>query len=256
MTKLEKVIKGLEYTKEMITFNPSTGEDIEPENLNEADKITYDACIGAIALLKEQEKEIKALRVKQPLSSAESSRIESVWRLLHNWSEVPGVNKDGTFDGKTFMRWTKSVFAKSRKIDRIIPAQIILACAIKRGAPSDTDGFWMPHEIAAFMERKSNQKMLDSYGTAVFNSRGVYFVDKSMKADKELAGKYERQAEQAEEYGYVGLARVMRHQADLVMRMARENNEEDKIRDVYYDVKRKERLLAGQKEQEPIDTEE
>ena len=51
----EKVINGLEFTKAMITFNPSTGEDIEPENLNEADKTTYDACVGAIALLKEQE---------------------------------------------------------------------------------------------------------------------------------------------------------------------------------------------------------
>ncbi len=51
----EKVIKGLEFTKAMITFNPSTGEDIEPENLNEADKTTYDACVGAISLLKEQE---------------------------------------------------------------------------------------------------------------------------------------------------------------------------------------------------------
>lgn len=51
----EKVIKGLEFTKAMITFNPSTGEDIEPENLNEANKTTYDACVGAIALLKEQE---------------------------------------------------------------------------------------------------------------------------------------------------------------------------------------------------------
>lgn len=55
----EKIIKGLEFTKAMITFNPSTGEDIEPENLNEDDKITYDACVGAIALLKEQERIIK-----------------------------------------------------------------------------------------------------------------------------------------------------------------------------------------------------
>lgn len=51
----EKIIAGLEFTKAMITFNPSTGEDIEPENLNEADKTTYDACVGAIALLEEQE---------------------------------------------------------------------------------------------------------------------------------------------------------------------------------------------------------
>ena len=55
----EKVINGLEFTKAMITFNPSTGEDIEPENLNEADKTTYDACLGAIALLKEQETVIR-----------------------------------------------------------------------------------------------------------------------------------------------------------------------------------------------------
>lgn len=56
--RCEKVIKGLMFTKAMITFNPLTGEDIEPENLNEEDKISYDACVGAIALLKEQEAEI------------------------------------------------------------------------------------------------------------------------------------------------------------------------------------------------------
>ena len=55
MPDMENVIKGLEFTKAMITFNPSTGEDIEPENLNEEDKTSYDACVGAIALLKEQE---------------------------------------------------------------------------------------------------------------------------------------------------------------------------------------------------------
>ena len=55
MHDIEEVIKGLEYTKAMITFNPSTGEDIEPENLNEADKTTYDACVEAITLLKKQE---------------------------------------------------------------------------------------------------------------------------------------------------------------------------------------------------------
>ena len=55
MNDKEKVIKGLEFTKAMITFNPSTGKDIEPGNLNELDKISYDACVGAIALLKEQE---------------------------------------------------------------------------------------------------------------------------------------------------------------------------------------------------------
>ena len=55
MIDLNEVIYGLEYTKAMITFNPLTGKDIEPEDLNEDDKITYDACVGAITLLKGQE---------------------------------------------------------------------------------------------------------------------------------------------------------------------------------------------------------
>ena len=60
MIDINKVIYGLEFTKAMITFNPSTGEDIEPENLNEDDKITYDACVGAITLLKKQDEEVRA----------------------------------------------------------------------------------------------------------------------------------------------------------------------------------------------------
>lgn len=63
----EKVIEGLEFTKAMITFNPSTGEDIEPGNLNEEDKTSYDACVGAIALLKEQEELIPVSWLKEKL---------------------------------------------------------------------------------------------------------------------------------------------------------------------------------------------
>ena len=59
MYNIDEVIYGLEFTKAMITFNPSTGKDIAPEDLNEDNKITYDACVGAIALLKEQERIIK-----------------------------------------------------------------------------------------------------------------------------------------------------------------------------------------------------
>ena len=56
MIDINEVIYGLEFTKAMITFNPSTGKDIEPEDLNEDNKITYNACVGAITLLKEQQK--------------------------------------------------------------------------------------------------------------------------------------------------------------------------------------------------------
>ena len=54
MTK-QKIIDGLYFTVGMILFNPLTGESKKPDELNEDDKTTYDACLGAIELLKAQE---------------------------------------------------------------------------------------------------------------------------------------------------------------------------------------------------------
>ena len=50
-----KIIDGLYFTIGMILFNPLTGESRTPDQLNEDDRTTYDACMGAIALLKAQE---------------------------------------------------------------------------------------------------------------------------------------------------------------------------------------------------------
>lgn len=59
--KLNSIISGLQYTMSMICFNPSTGEIKDPAALNEADKTTYDACLGAVAILAEQDEKIKQL---------------------------------------------------------------------------------------------------------------------------------------------------------------------------------------------------
>ncbi len=49
----EKIISGLKFTVEMFLFNPSTGEyHTEPQN--DMDRITIDACKGAIELLEQE----------------------------------------------------------------------------------------------------------------------------------------------------------------------------------------------------------
>ena len=53
-----KIIDGLYFTIRMILFNPLTGESKTPDQLNEDDRTTYDACMGAIALLKAQEQAV------------------------------------------------------------------------------------------------------------------------------------------------------------------------------------------------------
>ncbi len=50
---IEKIISGLKFTVQMFLFNPSTGEyHTEPQN--DMDKITIDACKGAIKLLEQE----------------------------------------------------------------------------------------------------------------------------------------------------------------------------------------------------------
>ena len=54
MTK-DKIISGLKMTMELFLFDPSTGETCEPDDLNELNRTTYDACKGAVELLEKFE---------------------------------------------------------------------------------------------------------------------------------------------------------------------------------------------------------
>ena len=54
MTKSE-IIGGLKMTMDLILFDPSTGNICEPDELNDLNRTTYDACKGAIEALKAQD---------------------------------------------------------------------------------------------------------------------------------------------------------------------------------------------------------
>lgn len=183
---------------------------------------------------------IKEERVKKPLSEIEQKHIERVWKLLYDWAGVPGVDEHGVFHGRKFNAWVRYVFREARKMDRLTPAKRTLARAMIH-APMAADGFWLPHEIAKLMEKPSNETMLNAYDVAWFNSRGVHWVDKEMKEDKKLHAKYMKMAEEAEEYGYVGLAKTMRSLASSILDMARRENEDNKRLDEYFKAKQDDR---------------
>ncbi len=50
--KHKEIIDGLKFTMDMILFDPSTGEVKIKEQLNDLDRTTYDACEGAIEIIK------------------------------------------------------------------------------------------------------------------------------------------------------------------------------------------------------------
>ena len=78
----ENVISGLQYTIEMLLFDPATGYFKKPDDLNKADRITYDACVGAIALLKEQE--VRELSMDEWREWKKNSRRDPICMLWEN----------------------------------------------------------------------------------------------------------------------------------------------------------------------------
>ena len=50
---IKQIKDGLHFTIDMFLFDPSTGEYKDKEQLNDMDRITYDACEGAIKALEE-----------------------------------------------------------------------------------------------------------------------------------------------------------------------------------------------------------
>lgn len=184
-----------------------------------------------------QAKRMKEKLKTRPLSEQEERRVSNVWKLLYHWRTVPGVAKDRSFDPKQFKVWTRKAFALARKADRLTSAKNMLAQALIY-APKDPCGFWMPRAIAELLEKKGNETMLSHYRIAEFNSRGVHFVDKTGKEDRELADKYSSMADSADREGYFGLAREMRALAASIRADAVREQEEDKALENYFAAKR------------------
>jgi hypothetical protein len=76
--------------------------------------------------------------------------------------------------------------------------------------PADPNGLWIHHSAAEVLNAKDAQDMRDGFRTALFNLRGAYWVDPTGKPERELAAKYQTQAEAVENVGYVRLAATLR----------------------------------------------
>lgn len=197
--------------------------------------------LGLAYLTSKEAKVPQGKRKKKPRSEMESRRAENAWRLLHDWNTVPGASS-GAFDEKAFRKWAKETFALAKKIDRLEAAKMVLG-GVAIHAPECSD-FWMPHAFAQLMEKPGNEQMLTAFQSAKFNSRGVYNVDPTMQADQKLADQYEQQAQQADRFGYLGLARAMRNLAKSTMDIARLDKEEHDMAEIERRILREEKAAS------------
>ena len=131
-------------------------------------------------------------------------------------------------------------FAIAQKEDRLAPAKRVFARVLIH-CPKDKDGFWMPHAVARMLDDRKNESILYSYRIALFNYRGVHFVDRTGEEDKALANKYKLMAEMAEDYGYLNLASELRSLAKTISGDWQRCVEEDCALSTYFDATSSER---------------
>ena len=160
----------------------------------------------------------------KPVSDAEKIAAENSFKILYNWSIVPGLQPDGTFNAKQFNTWFRLAQSQAKKQKRSLPFEAFVGAVLSH-APKDSSGFWICKDVAKVLDRKSARRMRSHFLTAIFNSRGVHLVDSKGLEDEALARKYEKMGQEADEERFPRLAVTMRDLAKEVREMFRQMND-------------------------------
>lgn len=129
--------------------------------------------------------------------------------LLSDWRFPPGSRVDGTYDGEALAAWLAAVRQECVDTGHAAFAMTIVGHALVY-APPDPGGLWIHRAAAAALNARDAGNMRNGFRTKLFNSRGVYPVDPSGKAEQMLAKRYRSQADAVEDAGYHRLATCLR----------------------------------------------
>ncbi|MGO3243338.1 MAG: hypothetical protein ACTIKU_08660, partial [Halomonas sp.] len=130
-------------------------------------------------------------------------------RLLREWTRPPGLKDDGTFDSEHFKGWLQRVREVCTESGHLNAALLNIGKTLIY-SPPDVDGLWINRAVADALNNRYSEEMRDGFRTALYNSRGVHTVDPSGKPERNLAEKYEKRAEEAENAGFHRLAVTLR----------------------------------------------
>ncbi|MBI4641107.1 MAG: hypothetical protein HY731_10460 [Candidatus Tectomicrobia bacterium] len=143
----------------------------------------------------------------------------NAWRLLHKWSNPPGMQEDGSFNDAKFSNWLQRVKAICTESGHLEVALINIGEVLIH-CPPDTNGLWINRTAADALNARDAEDMRSGFRTGIFNSRGVHWVDPTGKPERELATQYRQKAEDVENAGYQRFAATLRELADSYDREA------------------------------------
>ena len=141
-----------------------------------------------------------------------------LWRILHNYSVIPGTDWDGNYSEKIFVKWIDYCKTWAKEEDREAVVQQTIGNGLSYARISENglvDDFIMRE-----LNKVENEEMRVGYRLGIFNQRGIRWIDPEGKPEFKLAKKYEELAEAAESIGYAKYAETLRLVSDGYIREA------------------------------------
>jgi hypothetical protein len=116
---------------------------------------------------------------------------ERSWRVLHDWTVVPGTQSDGSLDSIAMTSWVRAARAACRAADRVDVGDSEIGQVLAH-APVGADGIW-PHEaVRAVVEGVRSVELERGLLVGLLNSRGVTSrsLDTGGEPEQALAERY------------------------------------------------------------------
>lgn len=143
------------------------------------------------------------------LSDSQKNIARNAYELLDEWKRIPGSQEDGTFDPSDFDNWTNNVIEMTKESGHLRSALRVLGKNLIN-SPEGDDKLWIHSTIAEFLNRRELDSVRDAFRMAVYNSRGVHFIDPEAKPEFKLSEVYQSKSEALELLGYQRIARTLR----------------------------------------------
>ena len=166
-------------------------------------------------------------RSKEEVTEEKKNIATNAYRLLSKWRIQPGCHEDGTYDGHALITWLDAVKKECTDTGHLEMAMTIVGQAFIH-MPADPDGLWIHRAAAAALNAKDAGEMREGFQTELYNKRGAQWVDPTGKPERELAKKYQAQAEVVEGAGYHRLATTLRELAESYVREAERVSSRDR----------------------------
>ena len=162
-------------------------------------------------------------KLEKKIKRSKQNLFFNAWKLLHNWKRPPGKMDDGSFSGEVLEEWVTEVKIKTIESGHFEMAMNHLGHVLYY-VGSDPNGLWINQSVAEIIEIKDNDDIRRGFYFEIINSRGAHFVDKTGKAEYEIADSWRRKTEEVEKLGFINFATTLKsvvtyyeHEAERVI---------------------------------------